>query len=148
MLTMLMLLAISEPPTPSIETKPVLPEVGADLIPGPPALPSGLPDRIAVDTPVRGTLLPYPRDVAVGKLVRYCIDEYPRVVGAAVANVRSAEQAACNGRLSVERMQCRAAGLRQDAVEASAWTSWEVAGLTVGVGVVAMAAGFLAGHLK
>ena len=133
MLTLIAMLSLISDPA----TSPVLPKVGTDLIPGPPALPADLPEKIAVTEPVAGTLLPYPRDVAVGKLVGYCVEDYPRVVREAVDRIREVEEITCNGRLAVQRVQY----LRQEAAEPRPWSTLQVVGMVAG----ALAVGALGG---
>jgi hypothetical protein len=139
MLALTMMLAlISETPT-----APVLPPVGVDLVPGPPALPEGLPARIAVESPVAGTLLPYPRDVAVGRLIGYCVEDYPRVVRTALERTREVEAIACNGRLAVQRVQY----LGQEAVEDPGWPTWKVSVIVAGGVALGLLVGFGAGSV-
>jgi hypothetical protein len=144
MLTLLILCAVSAAdPIPRL----VWTDVPADGVPLPPRLPPGLPAPIHVETPVAGTLLPTPRDTLLGELVDACTspDRYPATVRTAVEqtaiNVRGAEQVACAGRLAVERRQCQAADVRADVGESTGWPAWQVVLLSVGVGILAGAAG-------
>ena len=137
MLALMLTLCLTSDPS----TAPVLPPVGVDLVPGPPALPEGLPAKITVELPVAGTLLPYPRDVAVGKLVGYCVEDYPRVVRVALERTREVEAIACNGRLAVQRVQY----LGAEAVEPVGYPGWQVATFVAGGVALGLLVGFGAG---
>ena len=122
-----------------------LPAVGADLVPSPPRLPPGLPAPIEVTEPVVGTLLPAPLDAATADLIDYCTApaRYPQVVRVAVERMREVEVISCNGRLSVERMQCQAGQVQQAADQG--WTGLQVMGISIGVLAVGVLGGLVVG---
>jgi len=123
----------------------ILPAVGADLVPLPPSLPAGLPAPIEVTEPVVGTLLPAPLDAATADLIDYCTApaRYPQVVRVAVERMREVEVISCNGRLSVERMQCQAGQVQQAADQG--WTGLQVMGISIGVLAVGVLGGLVVG---
>ena len=123
----------------------ILPAVGADLVPLPPSLPAGLPAPIEVTEPVVGTLLPAPLDVATADLIDYCTapTRYPQVVRVALDRLREVEAISCNGRLSVERMQCQAGQVREAADPG--WSTLQVVGISVGALAVGVLGGLVVG---
>ena len=111
----------------------IVPPIGRDLVPPAPYLPEGLPQAVKQGDDV---LLPKRLAGPMWELIEYCADDYPRVVKAAIDEVRLQERVTADGRVRVQQELCRysqVALLSQQ--QATGWSTTELLG-TGAVGIV------------